>query len=175
MDKNLKLILISIPLLALFQFLQSSSIFEFIAVSGVKPDISLIILIFISYNNGSVSGQTIGFFNGLIEDFLSLSSLGFYSLIRTTLGFLYGILEGSFTIDPVIIPVVFTLTATIIKKIFEWFLSSIFSVTVLDIILFDSSFWIEILYNCILASFIFALLKLFKVFSPQDRTASDGI
>jgi rod shape-determining protein MreD len=175
MDKNLKLFLISIPVLSLCQFLQSSSIFDFIAVSGVKPDISLIILIFISYNNGSVSGQTIGFFNGLIEDFLSLSSLGFYSLIRTTLGFLYGILEGSFTIDPVIIPVIFTLIATVIKKILEWFLSSVFSVTVLNTILFNSYFWIEILYNCILSSFIFALLKLFKIFAPQDRTVTDGI
>ena len=175
MDKNLKLILISIPLLAFCQFFQSSSIFDFIAVSGVKPDISLIILIFIAYNNGSTPGQTIGFINGLIEDFLSLSSLGFYSLIRTTLGFLFGLFEGSFTVDPVIIPVVFTLIATVIKKIFEWFLSSVFSVTVLNTILFDSTFWIEILYNCILASFIFALLKLFKVFAPQDRTVSDGI
>lgn len=175
MDKNIKLVIISIPIIAFCQFLQSSSIFDFISVSGVKPDISLIILIFIAYNNGSVSGQTIGFFNGLIEDFLSLSSLGFYSLIRTTLGFLYGIFEGSFTIDPVIIPVLFTLFGTILKKIMEWFLSSIFSVSLLNTILFDSTFWIEILYNCILSSFIFALLKLFKIFSPQDRSVTDGI
>ena len=154
MEKNLKLALISIPILALCQFLQSSSIFDFIAISGIKPDISLIILIFIAYKNGSVAGQTIGFFNGLIEDFLSLSSLGFYSLIRTTIGFLYGLFEGSFTIDPVIIPVVFTLIATIMKRILEWLVSSIFSLSILNTVIFDSTFGVEILYNCIISSFL---------------------
>jgi rod shape-determining protein MreD len=175
MNKTFKLAIISIPLLAFCQFLQSSSIFDFIAISGIKPDIALIVLIFIAYNKGSAAGQTIGFFNGLIEDFLSLSSLGFYSLIRTTLGLIYGLFEGSFTIDPVIIPVIFTLIGTILKKIFEWVVSSIFSLTILNTILFDSSFWIEILYNCILASFIFAFLKLFKIFSSPGRTESNGI
>ena len=57
-----------------------------ITFRNVKPDFPLIMIILISNYLGSIKGQLIGFSAGLVEDFLSLSPLGFSALIKLVIG-----------------------------------------------------------------------------------------
>ena len=130
----------------------------------VKPDLALIVLIFFAYRRGSMEGQTAGFLTGMLEDLLSLSPLGFNALIKTVMGFLYGIASGSFYIDPIFIPMGLAVIATFVKAVFSILFAAIFQLQSVGLVYIAGRLWIELGLNVILAPFIFAFLNLFKSF-----------
>jgi rod shape-determining protein MreD len=168
MEKQLKLALLSILFLALALLLQST-ILSRVAISGVKPDLALIILVFLAIRRGSMVGQFAGFGSGLVEDFISLPPLGFYALVRTIIGFLYGLLEGSLVVDSIFMPFLLIAIATLIKGLLIWLVSVVFSIAPIEPLFFGGGFWIEVGYNSLLAPFFFALMNLIKVFKIQGR------
>ncbi len=168
MAKATKPVIVSTLLLGLAVIIQST-LLKWAAFRGVKPDIALIILIFISIRKGSMTGQTSGFISGLIQDILSLSPLGFHAFYRTVLGFLYGLTVGSIFVDPVLMPVILVVVGTLIKGIISSLLVTIFAIPAAGFIVFGGRLWIEIGYNAVLAPFLFAILNLFKSLKPRER------
>lgn len=62
-----------------------------IAISNVKPDLILILVIFVGRLEGKVVGELFGFFIGLIADFIGVGSfLGLSALSKTIAGYLAG-------------------------------------------------------------------------------------
>jgi rod shape-determining protein MreD len=167
MGERLKLTLLTFFLIICAIVLQST-LFSIISIGGVKPDLALIVIIFISYRKGNVTGQLTGFSAGLIEDTLSLTPLGFHSLIKTFIGFLYGYIQGRVVIDVIVIPVLLVILGTIIKLFLSWIVSLLFSVTAVHIQFFHLNTVIEILYNAVLTPFVFALLNRFKTLKPGE-------
>ena len=163
--------LLSLVLLFAALLLQST-ILAFIAIADVKPDISLIILVFIAIHTGRMVGQLSGFISGLIQDFLSLSPLGFHSLIRTILGFLFGSIQGSVLINSLFLPVLFVLVATVTRELLSAIISVIFSTETLKVAHFNVKFWIEVAYNSLLAPFLFSILNIIKIYKFSDREAA---
>lgn len=170
MARGSRSILISTILLALAVLIQST-LLHWVALRGVKPDLALIILIFISTRKGSLTGQAAGFISGLVEDFLSLSPLGFHAFVRTVVGFVYGLTVGSIFIDPILMPLVLVVSGTIMKGLISSLLVAVFSIPAAGFAVFTGKLWIEIGYNALLAPFIFALLSLFKSLKPGEREA----
>jgi len=168
MSSDIKLVLLSTALLGIAILLQST-IFEYIAIGGVKPDLSLIILVFIAIRSGSMVGQISGFAGGLIQDILSLPPLGFYSLIRTIVGFLYGLIQGSMFVNSLFVPILFIMSATLVRGVLSWLIAMIFSITAGGLVFFGAGFWIEVAYNSVLAPFLFALLNLLKAYKIKDK------
>ena len=168
MGKKTKLLLITTSLLASALILQST-LLRYVAVRGVKPDLALIILVFISLRTGSMIGQLSGFTAGLIQDFLSFPPLGFHSLIRTVIGFVYGLFQGALYIDALFMPILFVFSATLLKGLLSWFLGVVLSLQRTGFILVGGRFWIEVLYNSLLSPFLFALLSLIKAYKIQKE------
>ncbi len=162
------MLFISVGILSLSVILQST-LLEHIAVQGVKPDLCTIILVFVALRSGSMVGQLSGFATGIVQDVLSLTPLGFFSLIRTIIGYLYGLIQGSMFANSLFIPIVFVLSATLIKGLLIWIFTLIFTVASPGIVYFGAKFWIEVGYNSILAPFVFALLNLIRVFKVSER------
>ena len=134
-----------------------------LTIYGAVPDISLGILVFCAYVNGSMSGQFTGFFSGLFYDFLSISPMGLYTLIRTIIGALGGLLRGMFFLDKVVLPMLLCASATILKALLIFGLHLVFAGIVPAYPpLTTPVFWVELLLNTILAPFLFGFLKLFK-------------
>jgi rod shape-determining protein MreD len=170
MGEKIRLTLFTIFLTFIALIIQSTVLILF-SIGGVKPDLSLIVLVFISYRKGQMTGQITGFCTGFIEDLISLTPLGFHSLIKALIGFLYGYLQGRIIIDIIFIPILFVTIATVIKLLFAWIISMIFSIPEVTISFFHLNTFIEILYNAFTAPFIFALLKLFKTFKAGEKEA----
>jgi rod shape-determining protein MreD len=168
MDRDLKAILISSALLVAAVLLQST-LLRWVALKGVRPDLALVVMVFVAVRRGSMSAQLAGFFSGLTEDLLSLAPLGFHALVRTTLGFLYGLTEGSIFMDPILIPVLLTLIATILKGLLGSLLVVIFGISAAGFRVFAGPLWIEAGYNMVLAPFLFAALRLVRAFKPRDK------
>jgi rod shape-determining protein MreD len=167
MEKSVKLTILSFLLLFTALLLQATLLEIIASVGGVKPDLSLIILIFIAFKTGSTFGLIYGFMVGLIQDFISLPPLGFFALIKASLGFSFGMLEGAFTMDPILLPILLVLVASFAKGILIWIMASIFSVSNLGLSYFGPKFWLEIVYNCLLTPLLFAFLNLFQIFNKK--------
>jgi len=143
--------------------LLQSTIFSRLAVyTRAIPDLTLCILVYVAYVNGTMTGQLTGFFSGVMLDFLSAAPLGLNSLIRTLVGGLTGFLKGTFYLDPVFLPMALCAGATILKAAVFYLLHLIFAGVIPSYSLFDLTFWIELGMNTLLAPFLFALLKLFR-------------
>ena len=168
MGKPLKLTLLSIGLLGAALLLQST-VLRFVAIGGVKPDLSLIILIFIASRTGSMIGQISGFAAGMLQDLISYPPLGFYALIRTIIGAIYGKLQGAFIVDSLFVPILLALAATLMKGILIWLLALIFSVSAPNMPLLGAKFWIEAGYNAVLTPFVFALLNMIKLYKISKK------
>jgi rod shape-determining protein MreD len=149
--------------------LLQSTLLHAIDLGGVHPDLALLVLIFASMRRGAMVGQVAGFASGFLEDLMNVSPLGFHSLLRTVMGFLYGLLSGNVFIDPFVMPIVLAVVATILKGFLSGLVSAMFGLDASGFITFTGRLWIECGYNGLVAPFLFALLNLFKVFKQADK------
>lgn len=155
-------------LLMIACFLLQSTYLHSIAILGIIPDLSLILLVFTAVKNGSFEGQISGFSSGIVEDFLSASPLGYHTFIRTFLGFIYGFLYGNFFVDAIFVPFILTFVSVLAKALFAIFLHLFF--TNLPIYnFFDKDIWIHAGYTATIAPIIFLILGLFKSFLITKR------
>lgn len=168
MSRDLKAFLLSSGLIAVAVVLQST-LLHWVAVRGVIPDLGLIVLVFVAIRRGSMTAQLSGFASGVVEDVLSLSPLGFHAFIRTVVGFLYGLTEGSIFVDPILMPVILIIIATLFKALISSLLVAFLSISAAGFGVFAGPLWIELGYNAVLAPFLFGLLGLLKSLKPRDK------
>ena len=146
-----------------------STVLRFVAIAGVQPDLVLIVVIFLAHKNGSMVGQIIGFAAGVTLDAIGLAPLGFYALIYTVIGALFGITRGKMFLDPIFMPILFGLVSVLIKGLLGLAIAGLFGIDPVASALFSGSFLIEIGYTSILVPVLFALLGLFKFLQPDPR------
>ena len=168
MDRELKTIVVATLLLGAAVLLQST-LLRWVALMGVKPDLALIVLVFVAVRRGSMSAQVPGFLSGLLQDVLSLAPLGFNALLRTMIGFFYGLTAGSIFVDPVLMPVLLTLVATLLKGLVSSLAVVLFRIPAPGFQIFAGPLWIEVGYNAVLAPFLFAPLRLLRVLAPREK------
>lgn len=140
-----------------------------VSFNDVKPDFALIMIVLISNYLGSIKGQLIGFFSGLVEDFFSLSPFGFSALIKTVIGYLSGKTESKIFLDPIVVPIIFVFTGTIIKSLLSFFLIIAFSSEKAGAV-FSIALLIEIGLNIILTPILYLMLKLIRVLPSSNSS-----
>lgn len=172
MGTKLKATLLAIIIMA-FALILQSTLLKFIAIYETIPDLSLIILIFISSRQGGMVGEISGFTTGLIEDFISFPlPIGFHALVKTCIGFFYGFIEGGMIVDQLFMPILLVVIATIIKALLSWILTLVFSIGDMTFFLLNYKFYIELVYNAVFTPVLFKLLNAipsFKVIEKEKR------
>jgi rod shape-determining protein MreD len=171
MGRDLKAIALGFAILAACVVLQST-VFRYIAIRGVRPDLALIVLVFLALRRGSMTAQVAGFAAGIVEDLVSVSPVGFHMILRTVIGYLYGLLSGNVFVDPLLMPIVLTIVATILKGIVSGLVSLVFGLQSSGFLYFAGRLWIEAGYNALAAPFVFALLNLLKVFKQAEKAGA---
>ncbi len=166
MDRTFRFVLVSGLLLAAAVILQST-VLEYVAIGGVKPDLALIVLVFVAVHGGPMAGQVSGFIAGLVQDFLSLPPLGMNALVRTTIGLVYGRLRGALAAGSVLAPVLLVLLATVMKGVLMWLAASLFAPAFR--LRLTAGSLIEAGYNSLLAPLAFAALGRIKALQEADR------
>jgi rod shape-determining protein MreD len=129
-----------------------------IAIYSVLPDLALLAVIYISFRARGLQGQITGFFAGLLQDGISAAPMGLSALINTVQATLFNSLSGRFYIDRILMPLLFGLTATIMKAIMLTLLSWIFKGKILAYDFLQPLIWIETAYNALLAPVLFLFL-----------------
>jgi rod shape-determining protein MreD len=150
-------VLLSTLLILACSFAQSTW-FGAIAILGVVPDLSLIVLIWVSYRNGLVEGPAAGFLAGFAEDFISASPLGFHAFVKTAVASLAALLHGSFFIDKFLMPIILGIAGTLVKALAAGLLFLLFGNVVHVYSIASRTLWIEAAYNGLLSPLVFLLL-----------------
>jgi len=171
MGRDLKAIVAAFFIMAACVVLQSTILGK-VAILGVRPDLALVVLMFVALRRGSMTAQVSGFAAGIVEDLVSASPVGFHMLLRTLIGFLYGIFSGNVFVDPLLMPIVLTIVATILKGVISGLVSLLFGLQSSGFMYFAGRLWIEAGYNALAAPFLFALLNLLKVFRQAEKEGS---
>ena len=168
MNRNLRTIISTVIALVICILLQST-ILGRVAIRGVRPDLAMLVLVFVSIRRGPMVGQVSGFASGFLEDLMNVSPLGFHSLLRTVIGYVFGLLSGNVFVDPFLMPIILAVVATILKGLLSGIISAVFGIESSGFITFTGRLWIEVGYNGIVAPFLFALLNLFRAFKQADK------
>jgi rod shape-determining protein MreD len=141
--------------------LQSTVLSRLVVYIYAVPDLTLGILVYTAYVNGTMTGQLTGFFSGVLLDFLSSSPLGLNAFIRTITGALTGILRDTFYLDLFFFPMALCAGATIFKALLFFLLHLLFPGTVPAYSFTALTFWVEFGLNTLTAPLLFGLLRLF--------------
>lgn len=127
---------------------------------GAKPDLFLLVFIASALRMGAFSSQFWGFVFGLSLDMLTLSPVGFHTLLYTVLGFVFGALKGNMFVDPLLMPLLLALGASFGRLLLVSLLNFVFALQIPWAHLYSFSIFLEVVYNLVLAPLVFFLHKL---------------
>lgn len=139
-------------LLLLLTILQATSLNR-LSILGIKPDLLLILVIFIGLYKGPISGAWYGFLAGILLDIFSPSPLGTNALSKTVLGFLAGAVAPLLYFEAPFIQGLFLFIAMLLEGLILFILLSSFYLA--------PSFYYSFLYIILPASFYTSLLTPF--------------
>lgn len=149
-----------------------STLLGAVAIAGVVPDLALVIIVFVAHKNGPMMGQIVGFLGGVVLDLMSLSPLGLHALIGTVIGYLYGLTRGKMFVDPIFMPIIMVVVATIIKVLTMAVAGALFRIEYAAGLL-SSKFFVELGYSSLVAPMIFALLGTLLVLQADRRRGGE--
>jgi rod shape-determining protein MreD len=141
-----------------------------VSIAGVRPDLPLLLLVFMVHYLGAMPGKLIGFAGGLIQDALGLAPLGFHALIGTVIGHFGGLLQGRLYLDALLLPALMGIAATLGKFLVALSASLLFLPEKVDVIL-SLRLFIELGLHALLAPFIYGLLRLLRLVKDYERHA----
>ncbi len=150
--------IISLILLLFLVTLQATSLNR-LRILGIKPDLLLILVIFIGLYKGPISGAWYGFLAGILLDIFSSSPLGTNAISKTVLGSLAGMAAPFLYLEAPLIPGLLLFLGMFLEGILlfillsSFYLAPPFSYSFLYIILPAS------LYTSLIAPFFFSVFK----------------
>lgn len=97
---------IVIAVIIIVCFLLQCTVFRALEIASVTPNLMIVVTASFGFMRGQKEGLFVGFFCGLLLDFLSGGGLGFYALIYMFAGFLNGFFKRIFFPDEVRLPVI---------------------------------------------------------------------
>lgn len=97
---------ITIGIIILICFLLQSTVFHFFELSGVVPNLLLIVTMSFGLMRGRREGLLVGFFSGLLIDIFFGSILGPYAFIYMSLGYFNGFFHRIYYVEDVLLPMI---------------------------------------------------------------------
>lgn len=95
---------ITIGIIIIICFLLQSTVFHFVELAGVVPNLLLIVTMSFGLMRGRKEGLLVGFFCGLLVDIFFGSFLGPYAFIYMTMGYANGFFHRIYYVEDVLLP-----------------------------------------------------------------------
>ncbi|MGL1934671.1 MAG: rod shape-determining protein MreD [Fibrobacterales bacterium] len=140
---------------ALGVLILQSTLLELLSINDVKPDLTIIFLVYISLLFGPVAGVFTGFLLGIIQDIYSYEFLGAHALIKSAIGYFVGLFEEELISLDYITKVIILVFVFFLHDISYGFLIDMKFDEVIEFVK-NKSLW-ESIYTIILGAFIFYL------------------
>lgn len=97
---------ITIGIIIVICFLLQCTVFHYIELAGVVPNLLLIVTMSFGLMRGRREGLLVGFFSGLLIDIFFGSVLGPYAFIYMTLGYGNGLFHRIYYVEDVLLPMI---------------------------------------------------------------------
>lgn len=110
-------------IILIINLILQSTLFEYIAIIGIKPNTAIIIIVSIAFMRGEIEGAFVGLTTGILQDSFFSSFIGIHAFLGMATGFLCGKLYRGFYKENFIIPISLTIISTLLYEIFYYILS----------------------------------------------------
>ena len=157
MKKTLN-ILILIIIFFIIYFLQVN-FFSWFTIAGVKPNIFIIFILFISLFAGMKVGIPFGIFVGLFLDIIIGKNLGTSSIMLGIIGIIGGYFDKNFSKESRITIMLMVMGSTCIFEIGTYILQVVQLSIYVEIMPFIFTLLIEIIYNTILTIILYPIIQ----------------
>lgn len=97
---------ITIGFIIIICFILQSTLFHYLALAGVVPNLLLIVTMSFGLMRGRKEGMLVGFFSGLLIDIFFGTVLGPYALIYMTMGYINGFFHRIYYLEDVLLPMI---------------------------------------------------------------------
>jgi rod shape-determining protein MreD len=88
-----------LALLALLTLIAQVAVIPRIAIAGIRPDLTVLLVVLAGLRGGPITGTLAGFFLGLFQDLLVPETLGMNALAKAIVGWQAGKLSGQLALD----------------------------------------------------------------------------
>ena len=155
------LITIILALVAYIIYFLQSNFFNWFTIAGIKPNLFIILILFIGLFGGKTLGTIYGIIVGLIIDLLLRNQIGITAISLGIVGFLSGIFDKNFSKDSRITIMIMTFAVTIISELISYLANYfIFSIN-FEVMAFIKITLIETIYNLMITIIIYPLFQKF--------------
>ena len=97
-------------------FVLQSSLYQFINLANVMPNLLLILVVSTAYMRGKTTGMTVGFFSGLLIDIAYGNLIGLYALLMMIIGYVAGFANKVYSRDDYTLPLLFIAVADFVYQ-----------------------------------------------------------
>lgn len=163
---------ITIAIIILICFICQSTIFHFFELSGVVPNLLLIVTMSFGLMRGRREGLLVGFFSGILIDIFFGSILGPYAYIYMTLGYFNGFFHRIYYVEDVLLPMIMITINDFLYNIIIYLIFFLlrnrlqFPIYLKDIIL------PEMIYTIILTLFFYKILVRINLYLKRGKEAA---
>lgn len=159
-------------LIFLLIFILQANFFNWFTIAGVKPNLFIVLVIFLGLFAGQKVGTAYGIILGIFLDLVLGRNIGISAIMLGITGFFGGYLDKNFSKESRLTVMLMMIGATAVYEIGTYIFSIIeFSINI-EIISFIKILIIEIFYNAILTIILYPLIqkggyKLEEIFKEQ--------
>lgn len=164
--------IIAYTILIFFAVLIQSSLGSSIRIYGVKPNITITLIVIVALMRGNIEGAVVGFFCGLMQDCVSGTVIGFYALLGLYLGYVIGSINKKLYRENILIAIFLTFVSSIVYEYLVYLLSTFLRAPLGFIEPMTKVILPEAIYNSAISIIIFIIfIKLHMRFEKLDKNA----
>lgn len=160
---NITLVVISI----IIYYLQSN-FFTWFNIAGIKPNLFVILALFIGLFANRTMGTIYSIVIGLIADFLIGNKIGITAVSLGMVGFLAGVFDKNFSKDSRMTIMIMVAGATLFFEALKYLLNYMFLSTSIEIFNFIVILIVEIIYNIIITIILYPLIQKFGYYIEDE-------
>ena len=157
MKKTISIILMFVTFLIIY-FLQSN-FFNWFTIAGVKPNLFIILTLFISLFAGAKTGTAYGIFFGIFLDVVIGRSIGISSIMYALVGAIGGYFDKNFSKDSRMTIMLMVIGTTLLYEIGNYVISIMRLSIQIEVLSFVRVLLIEIIYNVIITIILYPLIQ----------------
>lgn len=135
--------------------------FNWFNIAGIKPNLFVMLILFIGLFAGKKYGIVFGFLLGIYLDLLVAKTVGFSGILYAIVGFLAGYFEKTFSKDSKITIILMVIGSTVFYEVLFYLYNILKFSGTLEILIFLKILLIELLFNSLITIIIYPLIQKF--------------
>jgi rod shape-determining protein MreD len=161
---------IIVPVILLILIGLQNSLFEFVKILGMKPDIVITFVICFTLIRGNPEGTIVGIAGGILEDVFFGYTFGINSIACMLTAYLIGTIENKLYKDNIFIPAIFVFTGSLIKELIVYLFLYLTRSSFGIVYAFNNVILREAIYNTILGAIFFRyIVKMNNKYLPEQN------